>query len=82
MRLPTTRAMMSFGPPGGNGTISLMVLFGKSYAMAAAVTRQARSAAVSGLSRQSSYFIIQGFEQNVAAARRSVYMTQGPRRTG
>ena len=21
MRLPTTRAMMSFGPPGGNGTI-------------------------------------------------------------
>src|SRR5215813_7699759 len=32
MRWPTTRAMMSLGPPGGNGTISLMGLAGKSSA--------------------------------------------------
>ena len=32
MRWPTTRAMMSFGPPGGNGTTSRMVLVGKSCA--------------------------------------------------
>ncbi len=30
MRLPTTRAMMSFGPPGGNGTISRIDFSGKS----------------------------------------------------
>src|SRR5262245_17072947 len=36
MRWPTTRAMMSFGPPGGKGTISLMFLLGKSCAMASA----------------------------------------------
>src|SRR5215468_923727 len=36
MRWPTTRAMMSFGPPGGNGTISLIGLAGKSSAHAAA----------------------------------------------
>src|SRR5512144_1118525 len=34
MRCPTTRAMMSFGPPGGNGTISLIDLLGKSCAIA------------------------------------------------
>src|ERR1700753_3130088 len=32
MRCPTTRAMMSFGPPGGNGTISLIGLAGNSSA--------------------------------------------------
>src|SRR6478735_10979483 len=32
MRWPTRRAMMSFGPPGGNGTISLIGLVGKSCA--------------------------------------------------
>src|SRR6185312_12930368 len=36
MRCPTTRAMMSFGPPGGKGTISRIVLFGKSCAPASA----------------------------------------------
>src|SRR4029077_12311045 len=34
MRWPTTRAMMSLGPPGGEGTISLIGLLGKSCAMA------------------------------------------------
>ena len=34
MRWPTTRAMMSFGPPGGKGTISLIGLLGKSCATA------------------------------------------------
>jgi hypothetical protein len=34
MRWPTTRAMMSLGPPGGNGTISLIGLFGKFCAAA------------------------------------------------
>ena len=34
MRWPTTRAMMSLGPPGGKGTISLIGLLGKSCAMA------------------------------------------------
>ncbi len=34
MRWPTTRAMMSFGPPGGKGTISRMFLLGKSWAAA------------------------------------------------
>src|SRR5512143_3198804 len=34
MRWPTTRAMMSFGPPGGKGTINLIDLLGKSCAMA------------------------------------------------
>lgn len=34
MRCPTTRAMMSFGPPGGNGTIRRIVLLGKSCATA------------------------------------------------
>ena len=32
MRLPTMRAMMSLGPPGGNGTISRIGRFGKSCA--------------------------------------------------
>src|SRR5260370_17775527 len=32
MRCPITRAIMSFGPPAGNGTISLIGLFGKSWA--------------------------------------------------
>src|SRR4051812_40218414 len=36
MRLETTRAMMSLGPPGGNGTISRIGLFGKSCAWATA----------------------------------------------
>src|SRR3954447_14250904 len=34
MLCPTTRAMMSFGPPAGNGTISLIGLVGKSCAEA------------------------------------------------
>ena len=34
MRWPTTRAMMSLGPPGGKGTISLIGLVGKSCATA------------------------------------------------
>jgi hypothetical protein len=34
MRWPTTRAMMSFGPPAGNGTISRIDLLGKSSAAA------------------------------------------------
>jgi hypothetical protein len=41
MRWPITRAMMSFGPPGGNGTINRIGLVGKSSA-----------AAVAGSSRQ------------------------------
>jgi hypothetical protein len=36
MRWPTTRAMMSFGPPGGKGTISRIGLSGKFCAMAKA----------------------------------------------
>ena len=36
MRWPTTRAMMSLGPPAGNGTISLIGFAGKSCAAAAA----------------------------------------------
>src|SRR5262245_47634078 len=36
MRCPTTRAIMSFGPPGGNGTINRIVLLGKSCATARA----------------------------------------------
>src|SRR5512139_2854439 len=34
MRWSTTRAMMSFGPPGGKGTINLIDLLGKSCAVA------------------------------------------------
>ena len=34
MRWPTMRAMMSLGPPAGNGTISLMGFVGKSCAAA------------------------------------------------
>src|ERR1017187_1732410 len=34
MRWPTTRAMMSLGPPGGNGTISRIGFAGKSCAEA------------------------------------------------
>jgi len=41
MRWPITRAMMSFGSPGGNGTINRIGLVGKSSA-----------AAVAGSSRQ------------------------------
>ena len=47
MRWPTTRAMMSFGPPGGNGTISLIGLFGKSCAAARAGDNNIHSAAAS-----------------------------------
>src|SRR5262245_52560683 len=46
MRCPTARAMMSFGPPGGNGTISLIGFAGNSCAVASAgksrVTAKAR----------------------------------------
>jgi hypothetical protein len=35
MRWPTMRAMMSLGPPAGNGTISLIGFAGKSCAVAA-----------------------------------------------
>jgi len=38
MRWPITRAMMSFGPPGGNGTINRIGLVGKSSAAAVAGT--------------------------------------------
>ena len=41
MRWPTTRAMRSFGPPGGNGTISLIGFDGKSCADAAAEIKTA-----------------------------------------
>src|SRR5262245_29851141 len=34
MRWPITRAMMTLGPPAGNGTISLIGLAGKSSAIA------------------------------------------------
>jgi hypothetical protein len=34
MRCPTTRAMMSLGPPGGNGTISRIGFLGRSSAAA------------------------------------------------
>ena len=36
MRWPTMRAMMSLGPPAGNGTISLIGFAGKSCAAASA----------------------------------------------
>src|SRR5262245_40494783 len=36
MRWPTARAMMSLGPPAGNGTISLIGLVGNSWAATAA----------------------------------------------
>ena len=47
MRWPTTRAMMSFGPPAGNGTISLIGLFGKSCAAANAGDSSSDSAVTS-----------------------------------
>src|SRR5436190_1270937 len=40
MRWPTMRAMMSLGPPAGNGTISLIGLVGKSCAVASAGSRK------------------------------------------
>src|SRR5262245_37672846 len=48
IRCPTTRAIMSLGPPGGNGTISLIVLLGKSCATARAGHRKT-SAIISDL---------------------------------
>src|SRR6478609_8198771 len=47
MRWPTTRAMMSFGPPGGNGTISLIGLVGKSCAATGAGISSSGNAAAS-----------------------------------
>jgi hypothetical protein len=47
MRWPTTRAMMSFGPPAGNGTISRIGLLGKSCAAAKAGHSSTDSAAAS-----------------------------------
>src|SRR5947207_9379531 len=47
MRWPTTRAMMSFGPPGGNGTISLIGLLGKSCAATGAGISSSDNAAAS-----------------------------------
>src|SRR5215475_6244078 len=41
MRWPTTRAMMSFGPPGGNGTIRRIGLDGNSSAAIAGDERSA-----------------------------------------
>ena len=41
--MPTTRAMMSFGPPGGKGTISLIALLGKSCAAAECRAQQSQS---------------------------------------
>jgi hypothetical protein len=38
--LPIARAMMSFGPPGGNGTINRIGLVGKSSAAAVAGRQQ------------------------------------------
>ena len=43
MRWPTTRAMMSFGPPGGNGTISRIGLDGN---LSAAIAGDASSARI------------------------------------
>src|SRR3954447_22244325 len=45
MRWPTTRAMMSFGPPGGNGTISLIGLLGKSCAATGVASSRSDNAA-------------------------------------
>ena len=41
MRWPTTRAMMSLGPPGGNGTISRTTWFGKVWAWIGALETSA-----------------------------------------
>src|SRR5207244_12455387 len=48
VRWPTRRAMMSLGPPAGNGTISLIGLAGKSCA-AASVGRRKSASPVSSL---------------------------------
>ena len=46
MRWPTSRAMMSFGPPGGNGTISRIWRLGKSCAEAAAGSNSASAVTI------------------------------------
>src|SRR4029450_3418494 len=56
-RCPTTRAIMSLGPPGGNGTINLIVLLGKSCP-AARAGHSKTSAVISDLTH---------FTQNIPA---------------